>query len=144
MTLPSHSRDEPISLIGSIISQPDDSNQPQCRVDFKSGIFVESKSGKSFSLSPHLFSPFPDLGIVAEKNNRANTLLRFPQHCRQSAVNMVAQPNVFLASSFSVKCTFSEVLENTLEIKKQTSKNKLMTFFNLISLFRKTPHNAGE
>ena len=28
----------------------------ECRVDFKSGIFVESKSGKDFSLSAHVFT----------------------------------------------------------------------------------------
>jgi hypothetical protein len=45
-------------------------------VDFKSGIFVESKSGNHSSLSASDFT-IPNLGIVAEKDDWSYVILRF-------------------------------------------------------------------
>ena len=69
-------------------------------MDFKSGIFVESKSGKDTSLSASVFI-LSNLGIVAEKDYWMNVMFWFFQHRRQSTVNMTAQPNLRPISTFS-------------------------------------------
>ena len=51
--------------------------------------FLWRAKAERILLFPHLFSSFPNLGIVAEKDDRAHVMLRFFQHRRQSAVNMV-------------------------------------------------------
>ena len=62
--------------------------------------FLWRAKAERILLFPHLFSSFPNLGIVAEKDDRAHVMLRFFQHRRQSAVNMVTQPNLRPVSAF--------------------------------------------